>query len=230
VLREPIGQGSEPDTEDFVKVRKAFDRAVQELRTAGAELVDPVVIPDLKALLAQRGGGEGGGEDDFQVYIRRNPNFPFKSSAEFLQSPDFDKVWPGAQLRLRRSAAANRAPTAQPSRGRDPRQTLMTNVLKVMADNRLEALVYSSNEHQPTLISEGMNPPFVSAKGAPQLNTFLIYVPALSVPAGFTEDDLPVGITFQGRPYSDATMIKLAYAYEQATRHRKPPVSVPDLD
>jgi Asp-tRNA(Asn)/Glu-tRNA(Gln) amidotransferase A subunit family amidase len=100
----------------------------------------------------------------------------------------------------------------------------------VFADNTLVALVYSSNEHQPTLISEGMNPPFVSAKGAPQLNTFLIYVPALSVPAGFTEDDLPVGITFQGRPYSDATMIKLAYAYEQATRHRKPPVSVPDLD
>jgi Asp-tRNA(Asn)/Glu-tRNA(Gln) amidotransferase A subunit family amidase len=40
---------------------------------------------------------------------------------------------------------------------------------------------------------------------------------------------LPAGITFLGRPYDDANMIKLAYAYEQATRHRKPPPSVTPL-
>jgi Asp-tRNA(Asn)/Glu-tRNA(Gln) amidotransferase A subunit family amidase len=49
------------------------------------------------------------------------------------------------------------------------------------------------------------------------------------VPAGFTGDGLPAGITFLGRPYDDANMIKLAYAYEQATRHRKPPPSVTPL-
>ena len=51
----------------------------------------------------------------------------------------------------------------------------------------------------------------------------------ITVPAGFTSDGLPTGITFQGRQYSDGTLIKLAYAYEQATHHRKPPSSVPDL-
>ena len=57
----------------------------------------------------------------------------------------------------------------------------------------------------------------------------LAFVPTITVPAGFTSDNLPAGITFQGRPYSDGTLIKLAYAYEQATHHRKPPASVPDL-
>ena len=43
------------------------------------------------------------------------------------------------------------------------------------------------------------------------------------MPAGFTRDKLPAGITFLGRPYDDGKMIKYAYAYEQATRHRQPP-------
>ena len=61
------------------------------------------------------------------------------------------------------------------------------------------------------------------------MSTFLAFVPTITVPAGFTTDNLPAGITFQGRPYSDGTLIKFAYAYEQATHHRKPPSSVPDL-
>lgn len=50
---------------------------------------------------------------------------------------------------------------------------------------------------------------------------------AVVVPAGFTRDKLPVGITFLGRPYSDADMLRLAYAYEQATRHRQAPMTTP---
>ena len=61
------------------------------------------------------------------------------------------------------------------------------------------------------------------------MNTFLVYVPSITVPSGFTTDHLPTGITFLGRPYSDAAMIKLAYAYEQSTHHRVAPKSVPAL-
>ena len=103
---------------------------------------------------------------------------------------------------------------------------LMINLLKVMADNRLDAIVHKSVEHQPTLISQGTNPPYVSSKGVPHINTFLVYVPAITVPAGFTSDNLPAGISFLGRPYDDANMIKFAYAYEQATHHRRPPSAV----
>ena len=99
----------------------------------------------------------------------------------------------------------------------------MTNFLKAMADNNLNAIVYKSVEQQPILIRDAMNPPYAERKGVPWMNTFLVFVPAITVPAGFTRDQLPVGITFQGRPYADGEMIKLAYSYEQATHHRKPP-------
>ena len=105
----------------------------------------------------------------------------------------------------------------------------MINFLKVMADHKLDAIVYKSIEHQPTLIKDGMNPPYVNTKGAPHLNTFLVFVPVIAVPAGFTSDNLPSGITFMGRPYDEGTLIKLAYAYEQATHHRRPPSTTPAL-
>jgi len=106
---------------------------------------------------------------------------------------------------------------------------LMINILKVMADNRLDAIVHKTVEHQPTLIKDGVNPPFVSQKGIPTFNTFLAYSSVITVPSGFTTDNLPVGITFFGRPYSEPTLLKLAYAYEQATHHRVPPKTTPAL-
>src|SRR5881296_1648103 len=54
ILRESIGLNSEMDSEDFKKVTEVFDRAVGELRAAGAEVVDPIVIPQIKELLAKR--------------------------------------------------------------------------------------------------------------------------------------------------------------------------------
>ena len=77
-----------------------------------------------------------------------------------------------------------------------------------MADRRLDAIVHKAVEHQPTLIADGVNPPYVDQKGAPHINTFLVYVPSIVVPAGFTRDNLPAGITFLGRPYDDAKMIR----------------------
>ena len=54
ILRESMGYDAEPGSEDFNKITEVFDKAVADLKTAGAEIVDPVTIPDLKALLAKR--------------------------------------------------------------------------------------------------------------------------------------------------------------------------------
>ena len=221
VLREPMGRDSEPQSEDFAKVSAVFDRAVGELKQAGAVLVDPIVIPKLKELLATRVESPTESADAFKVFFGRSEHPPFKSKEEMLRSPDFDKVVRYAQDRLRATSDAVRH-----QRYLVARDELMISLSKVMADNKLDAIVYKSIEHQPTLIKDGTS---VNTKGAPYLNTFLVFVPAITVPAGFTTDNLPTGITFMGRPYEDGTMIKLAYGYEQATRHRKLPKTTPPL-
>ena len=51
----------------------------------------------------------------------------------------------------------------------------------------------------------------------------------MQVPMGYTRGVLPAGITFFGRAWAEATLIKLAYSYEQATKHRHMPPSTPPL-
>jgi Asp-tRNA(Asn)/Glu-tRNA(Gln) amidotransferase A subunit family amidase len=109
------------------------------------------------------------------------------------------------------------------------RDALMLAVLKLMADNRLDAIVHKTVEEPPNLIKDGINPPYTTSRGMPSINTPLRYLAAMTVPSGYTTDNLPVGITFLGRPYSESTLLKLGYAYEQVTRHRRPPATTPAL-
>ncbi|RDV04710.1 amidase [Undibacter mobilis] len=221
ILREVVGYDSEPESADFKKVDEVFNRAVVELRQAGAEIIDPIVIPDLKALLAKRARSAEDDETMYQLYTA-GTNPPFKTRADVAASPLFKQVVPGSQKRWLD------APSPERQLGdHRARSMLMTNLLKVMAEHRLDAIIHKAVEHQPTLIKDGVNPPFVDQKGAPHINTFLMSVPSIVVPAGYTSDDLPAGITFLGRPYSDDKMIQLAFAYEQATKHRRPPATTP---
>ncbi len=224
ILREPIGLNSEPDSEDFKKISEVFDRAVGELKAAGAEIVDPIVIPKIKELLGKRSGGPGDTEASFKNYYGRSAHPPFKTPEEAIASPEFAKVVKRSQERFKRKPDATKH--YESLRAQDE---LMTNFLKVMADHRLDTIVHKAVEHQPTLIKDGIAPPFTDQKGAPHLNTFLVYTPTIVVPAGFTRDNLPAGVCFIGRPYDDGNLIKFAYAYEQATHHRKPPASTTAL-
>ena len=221
VLREPIGFASEPDSDDFKLITDVFDRAVADLRQAGAEIVDPIVVPDLNALIARRTRFPEDDDTMFELFFKGG-KAPFATRAAAMASPLFQKVTNSA----RRRWTSPGSPEQQLAHAR-ARDTLMINVLKVMADHRLDAIVHKAVEHQPTLIKDGVNPPFVDQKGAPHINTFLMFVPSVVVPAGFTRANLPAGITFLGRPYDDARMIRLAYAYEQATRHRRAPAATP---
>ncbi len=222
ILREPMGWNSEPGSDDFNMVTEVFDRAVEDLRTAGAELVDPIVIPDLATLLTKRSGNTEDEEQSFKNYVAGSANPPFASRAEAMASPLFAEVLQGARRRWQSA----RPPEAH-CEYLKARETLMTRLLGVMADHALDAIVHKAVEHQPTLIRDGVNPPFVDQKGAPAINTFLVFVPSVVVPAGVTRDELPAGITFLGRAYDDANMIRFAHAYEQATHHRRAPASTP---
>ena len=221
VLHTPMGANSEPESDDFSKVSQVFEKAVAELKAAGATVVDPIQIPRLNELLAKRSGGGGG--DAWGVYFNRSKNPPFKSREEMTKSPEYAKV-----VRRQSLGAVSTGPNAH-YEYLMAREELMINLIQIMADHSLDAVAHKSAEHQPTLIADGMGPPYASGKGATHLNTFLVYVPSISVPIGFTSDALPVGMTFLGRPYSDAAMIRLAYAYEQATQQRQSPTVAPSL-
>jgi Asp-tRNA(Asn)/Glu-tRNA(Gln) amidotransferase A subunit family amidase len=227
ILREPIGVGSEPGSEDFKKVDSVFAGDIAELKAAGAVVIDPIVIPQLKELLAKRADNPAISAEALRAWLARNPNSPFKTRRDIQNSPEVDKIFP--PTKAAQWKAVPEVDLAKYGEYLLAREQLMINILKVMADNRLDVIVHKSVEHQPTLIHDGMNPPYPSNKGVPVLNTFLVYVPSITVPSGFTADHLPVGITFLGRPYSEPTMIKLAYSYEQATHHRIPPKTTPPL-
>ena len=222
ILRESMSYAADPGAEDFKNVSEVFDRVVGDLKAAGAAIVDPVVIPDLRALLAKRANNSEDEEKAFREYFSASANAPFASRQEAMASPLFAQVHKVARDRWLK--VSSKEAYCEYLKARD---LLLTRLLKVMADHGLDAIVHKAVEHQPTLIKDGVNPPYVDQKGAPHINTFLVFVPSIVVPAGFTRDNLPAGITFLGRPYDDANMIKFAYAYEQATHHRRAPASTP---
>ena len=228
ILRESIGVQSDPQSEDFKKVDAAFERSVAELKDRGAILVDPVVIPKLKELLAKRVNNPVTQDEALRLYLARTPNSPIKTREDIAKSPDLDKSFPPTK------ADPWRRPLPALDAGKvldyvEARDELAQIIWKVMADNKLDAIVHKSVEHQPTLLKEELVPPYQNNRGVPTLNTFLVFAASMTVPAGFTSDNLPVGITFFGRPYSEPVLIKLAYSYEQATHHRVPPKTTPPL-
>jgi amidase len=228
VLREAIGVESEPGSEDFKKVDAVFEKNVAELRTAGAILTDPIVIPGLKELQTKRAGNSAITDQALRLWLARNPASSLKTREDIQKSPDVDKIFPPPK------AAQWKSNPGEPDLAKygeylAARNQLTINLMKVMADSRLDAIVHKSVEHQPGLIEAGIHPPYPTNKGIPILNTFLIYVSSITVPSGFTTDNLPVGITFLGKPYSEPTMLKLAYSYEQGTHHRIPPKTTPAL-
>jgi amidase len=98
----------------------------------------------------------------------------------------------------------------------------------VMTKYRLDALVAPTGG--PAWLTDLVNGDSGTASGpAPSSVAAVAGYPHITVPAGYVHG-LPVGISFIGRAWSEATLIKLAYAYEQATKHRRPPAFAPTAD
>src|SRR5947207_205879 len=193
IVREAIG-GGDPNSDDFKKVGEVFNKAIEELKAAGAELVDPIVIPNARALMAKR--TEGPYLDEAARFYLKSPNAPFHTRQDIARQPGYDKVL------MRGKTIVEPIDERKYYEHLQAREELMFNVLKVMADSRVDAIGYKSIELQPQLLSRGPDAP---NPGVPTMSTFLAFVPTITVPAGFTGDGLPTGITFQGRPYSDGT-------------------------
>ena len=198
-----------------------FRGALGELRNLGAEVIDPVAVVGLDALRRTQGGGCNQFKYDLNRFLGAlGDKAPMHSLEEIIKSRRFH---PSIQVRLESSQSSEDLPGETAGcKSRDAfRENLRAAVLTLMTDQRLDALIYPTWSNPPRLIGDlntpgGDNNQFFSPSTG---------FPAITVPMGFTRGDtLPAGLQFFGRPWSEATLLRLAYAYEQATHHRRPPV------
>lgn len=102
------------------------------------------------------------------------------------------------------------------------RTAIQQTIVKLMEEEKLDALVYPALRRKPARINDPQG-----GDGC-QLSASTGF-PAITVPAGFTADGLPVGLELLGRAFDDAKLVSYAYAYEQATHHRRAPARTPAL-
>ena len=205
------------------EVLRVMEQALEDMRAAGAVIVDPVEIPDLNEI---RGDFPSISrlKYDFENYLATRPELKFKTLDEVVESGDFHPF-------LRASMERNREVDYVPEEHEDyplyleTQQRLQDAVLAVMEEHEVDVLVYPTYNYPARLIGDenttyGANSSILSPPTG---------FPAFNVPMGYSFGTLPAGLQLLGRPFDEPTLIRISYAYEQATRHRRPPPFTPPL-
>jgi Asp-tRNA(Asn)/Glu-tRNA(Gln) amidotransferase A subunit family amidase len=108
------------------------------------------------------------------------------------------------------------------------RSELQQRVMKIIADERLDAIMFPHQKRLVVPIGETQ----VERNGV--LGSVTGF-PSIVVPGGFSSPTptatlgVPAGIEFLGRPWSEKLLVEIGYGYEQATKHRRPPPNIPPL-
>jgi len=206
------------------KVDKLMTDAIDALKRAGATIVDPADLPshgkyddsefevllyefkaDLNKYLAERGGGAPRSLKELIEFNERNRE---------REMPYFgQEIFTKAQAKGPLTSKAYLAALAK-----NHRLSRAGGIDAAMNKNRLDALVAPTGG--PPWTTDLVNGDHFS--GGSSTPAAVAGYPNINVPAGYIYD-LPVGISFFGRAYSEPVLIKLAYAFEQATKHRRPP-------
>jgi amidase len=201
-----------------------FMAAVEDMRRAGAVIVENATV---EVVRRERGPGPcmGFKYDMNRFLAARGDKVPVKTLTAIIQSAGFH---PSTQRRLEQAEQG-------PENGPDSdackadaayRDQVREAVNKTMNKLKLDAFVYPTWSNPPRLIGD-LNTP---AGDNSQFYSPTTGFPAINVPMGFSRGGtLPAGITIYGRAWSEATLIKIAYAYQQATHHRRAPSSIPPL-
>jgi amidase len=205
------------------------EAALADMKAQGAVIVDPAGIPnagkydatELEVLLYEF-------KADLNRYLAAlGPSARVHSLADVIAFNDANRTrempFFGQELMLR---AQQKGPlTDQAYRAalaRNLRLSRKNGIDAVMNRLRLDALVAPTGS--PAWLTDLVNGDhFVGASSTPAA---VAGYPTITVPAG-SAFGLPVGISFIGRAWSEPLLLKLAYAYEQSTRHRRPPTFAP---
>jgi amidase len=224
VIREPMHATADPKSEDYRKVRAVFDRAVEELQRLGAQLVDPITIPNvIDRLNTAFDGNVFETEAAMNQYLAEHGNAPFRTLREILLS---GRMVPSRAQTLMSVVGKSTGDIGYLQVLRVQQETRQL-VFALMAEQRLDACMYATFDHQVGIMpDDAMTRPVVEDFAGIGNNRRLSPVlgfPAVAVPAGFTTDGVPVGIEFMARPFAEPTLLKIAFSYEQGTHHRRPP-------
>jgi Asp-tRNA(Asn)/Glu-tRNA(Gln) amidotransferase A subunit family amidase len=198
------------------------EKAVAQMRQAGAVIIDDVSTGiDLFPLLEDTRTNYYEAQFSYNLYFRRlGPNAVIHDMDELLAKGG-KLVKPSIVNGYREfnSLMQHRDFLAR----RDTQETIKGEVVALMDKYRLDALVYPFKSLPPEGHTERVaekDNPLSSVTG----------LPALLVPAGYTRrENGPIAVEFLGRPFSEPTLFKLAYAYEHVSRNRKVPPTTPPL-
>ena len=215
--------------------RAAFLKAVEELRAAGATVVmDDSVLPDSFAKIAIRVATYPYVKEGTDLFLKTFGPAQYHSAAEYeavvgqpLGQPIIGTETLNAQFGdvtvMQRNIESD--PEAQ-ANFYAPRKRLVDLYLETMDRLHLDGYVYPAIQMPPvdeTMAQNGQ------VTGGPHSDTSwvnMLGVPAVVVVGGFYPGGLPFGLEISTRPWHDGDLLGYAYAYEQATHHRHPPVLV----
>ncbi|MGP4081683.1 amidase family protein [Pseudalkalibacillus sp. R45] len=190
--------------------RKVMDNAIEDIREAGATIIELESISPMEAdhtwdynVLKYEF------KSDLNAYLSKLPSTsPVHSLSDVIRFNEEhqDRVLKYGQdilIESDKTSGTLTEPEYIESRLRDLQLSRTRGIDVVMAEHQLDALLFANS-----------NGAGVAAKAG---------YPSITVPGGFTEEGQPVGVVFSGLAFSEPSLIGLAYAYEQATKHRKPP-------
>ena len=208
--------GVTPDEEEAgAIVRKAIDA----MQKQGADTIE-VTVPGLEDLVRGSGVIDAEFKFDLMDYLSRSPNAPVRSLADILARGAYHA---SLEASFKRRNAVEARETEAYRRSRVKRDAVRAVVVATMDEQKLDALAYPVLRRKAALIGEpqrgGENCQLSPSAG----------LPALSAPAGFTSDGLPIGVELLGAAWSEPQLLAIAYAYEQATHPRRPPATTPAL-
>jgi amidase len=210
---------------------RLIDAAIAKMKSQGAVIIDPADIPtastlddcELDILLYEFKAGLNAYLRDLPPSVRvrsLQDVIAFNEKERDREMPHFgQELFAMAQKKGPLTAPAYRTALAR-CRARARTQ----GIDAVMTRLRLDAIVAPTGSPAwPIDLVNGDH--FLGASSTPAA---VAGYPSITVPAGFA-NGLPVGVSFIGRAWSEAKLIGLAYAFEQATRHRQPPKFLPTL-
>jgi amidase len=215
--------------------RAAFMKAVDELRAAGATVVmDDSVLPDSFAKIAIRVATYPYVKEGTDLFLKTFGPAQYHSAAEYdavVGQPLGQAIIGTETLNAQFGdvAVTQRNVETDPEAQANfygPRQRLMDAYLETLDRLHLDGYVYPAIQMPPvdeTMAQNGQ------VSGGPHSDTSwvnMLGVPAVVVVGGFYPGGLPFGLEISARPWHDGDLLGYAYAYEQATHHRHPPVLV----